>query len=564
MRGYIQTTTQRLRQVAFSIRESVARYALENRNSPDHVKGLPVLWWLALICLVVVAVHSPLLNGYFLNYDDGGQITQFRGVTHADWNTVKALFTTNFENKNSNPMYLSFVANWKLTPESYRGFAVFNLGLLVIVILTFYRFAGVFLGNPKWQLLATALFGVHSAKADVVGWQSARCHFMGMPFFLGAFVIWNQYLNAASTRARVVWYALAMVCMSMAMLNKTIFIAILPILVLFDIFKRRRINLLFVLDKIPIGTLLISIFLIGGTVTGNTKNTIGRGSLETVWERVPSAVNLISQYLYDLFVPGVTAVCANLKLDTLGSFFDVTSNSSLVMYKMMPTTNVAVITIALLGTVVLWLRYREPLPFLGLLAIGAALFPVLGFVPFWVDFAYRFLWIPTVFFCLLFVSIFRLIESKHSRMISHVAWGLIFSYMLWHSVLSFNTCAAYHTTATYWENCVKNFPETDLCYQKLSNAVVEIDLDTAIKARWKAIKISTQKKYQHKKLGTILADMLARQGKEQLASLFYERSLVWRNANKDGLKRAREYLKKHPITEETREAVLTKRWDLLW
>jgi hypothetical protein len=234
------------------------------------------------------------------------------------------------------------------------------------------------------------------------------------------------------------------------------------------------------------------------------------------------------------------------------------------MYKMMPIANVAVLAIALLGAVVLWRRYREPLPFLGLLAIGAALVPVIGFVPFWVDFAYRYLWIPTVFFCLIVVSVFRLIEPRCSKVLGRVAWALIFSYMLWHSIHSYRTSESYDNNQTYWKTCAKNFPDTYLCYQKLSFVVGEIDLDTAIKSEWKSLALRTDKKYHHNLTAIPLANMFARQGKKQLASLFYERALVWNNGKRDSLKRAREYLKKHPIKEETREAVLSKRWDLLW
>ncbi|MBN2340247.1 MAG: hypothetical protein JXX29_05765 [Deltaproteobacteria bacterium] len=564
MKRFFQHLFSALTDSIRKVLQTLRTYIIQNRHSAHHVAGVPVIWWLSLICLLALAVHTPLLYGQFTNYDDGIQITQFSGVTDADWNTVKQMLTTNYEAKNSNPMYLSFAANWHLTPGSYRGFAVFNLAVLLIIVLLFYRFSGLFINSLEWRLLATTLFSVHSAKAEVVGWMSARCHFLGMPFFLGAFIAFDMYLNASTRGSKVRWYLLTLFLAGMAVLNKTVFITVVPLIILYDVYKRRRWNIPFVLDKLPILYVVLQIFWIGGKVSATTDRSLERSTLETILDRLPSATNIVSQYFADLFVPGPTSICADAALTPLTSFFDSTSSSSLFMYKLMPIANISILLLLLVSVALIWKKYKESLPFWGVFAIGAALFPVLGFVPFWVDFAFRFLWIPVVFFCLLAISALRVFDARLTGRHKWIIRGILAAYICWHGAQSFIISDTFDTTPKYWKNCVKHYPESQICLQKLVGSSIDLDVKSALTAQWQLMNVATNKQAVHKISGMVMADTLVRMGKPQLASLFYERALVWNNLRPQERTRAREYLRKNPVTEKMREAVLRKRWDVLW
>lgn len=544
--------------------QTLFNYISAHRHSARHVRGIPISCWLAAICLLALLVHAPLFFGQFTNYDDGIQITQFNGVTHADGSTVKALLTTNYERKNSNPMYASFVANWYLTPGSYRGFAVFNLAVLVGLVLLFYRFAALFLTNPAWALVATALFSVHSAKAEVIGWMSARCHYLGMPFFLATFIFWDLYQTSISPKRRIGWFLAAVSCAGMAILNKTVFISIVPLIVLFDFYRNRKFDPAFILDKIPLTFAVWTIFRIGGKVAAVTDRTLAKNTFDSIIDRIPSAINITSQYLMALVIPGPTSICADAKLEPLQSLLDVTNHSSLFMYKQMPIVNLVLLTAIGLSVALFWWKRKEPIAAFGLCAILISLFPVLGFVPFWVDFAFRFLWIPIVFFSLMVAGICQHVVEKTARRRVAVWSTVLAIYIALHGVQSFATSQTFDTTPTYWKNCVAHFPESKICLQKLVAVTLDFDKRSAVAAQWRLLKVGTNKQYDHKMTAMILADILAQMGKSQLAALFYERALVWQNARPKRLKKARAYLREHPITPQTRDAVLHSRWNVLW
>ncbi|MBN2527575.1 MAG: hypothetical protein JXR76_14370 [Deltaproteobacteria bacterium] len=518
-------------------------------------QAVPPVVWVTVICLFALIVHAPLLWGYFTNYDDGGQITQFEDVTKQDPSVLKEMLTTNYERKNSNPMYISFFLNWYLTPASYLGFVVFNLLWLMLTIVIFFRFSRLFLATSKWQLWSTALFAVHCINADIVAWISARCHFGGMPFLLLAFITWDKYLSSVPLKQKALWYGVSILCCAAAVINKTSFVVAVPMLLFFDFYRRRRFSISILLDKVVPAAVIARLVMIPGKVTNFADGALKKESFaDQIVNQLPMAIGELGQYFYSLFVPGPTVISVGATMPQVEYYFGIPPQSEVMITNFMPITSLAFLLLLFLASILIWKKYREPLPLLAFLCIGLALGPVLGFVKWAVAFGFRYLWIPTVFFSLAVVSVVRLVHVHFHRWGRPLAVAVLGLYIGWHAVVCFRQCAAYDTTAKYWEYSLSHFPNCKMCAYKLGRAQFEAHPMAAVKAYWIEQEIETCGKNDHRNKGIRLPRALKAMGEDQKAALFYERALIWDNLGAGRRKEARKFLEKHPITEETRQA----------
>ncbi len=534
-------------------------------HNEKTVGGLNHKWVLLAICLLAFAIHAPLFFGEFTNFDDGLQITTNKDVTKPTLDRVASLFFLNYDRKNSNPMYMSFMLNWMLTPKSYVGFLVFNLAWLMLTIVAFFKFSQAFLRDRHWQLLATTLFAVHSVKADIVGWMSARCHFMAMPFFLMAFYAWHRYRNGFRVSTRVNWFFGAIFCFAMAVLNKNLFVVVLPLLVVYDLYTRRRLSLSFFLDKIPVAAVTLSIFFIRGRVSF----PIDRAKNETFFDRLPQIMptnfNLLNQYLYQLFVPGQTAL--DVEVFSVESMFQSSEDSSLIFMRLLPITSLAILFALFMGTVYLWRRQRQRLPFWFLAWTVIALLPVLRFIPFWTDFAFRYCWIPVTLFCVMIVAVF----SSRWNTLSHygkiIAAALFSLYLSWHGARTIIQCSYFDSIEKYWTNCLEKFPDSRMCSYKLGQYYLgKRKYIETIEALSFEDRTKSQRKWSRGFLsGGMISTSYNKLGDFEMASFYHERSLLRSSHSKrksketKGKKASRKFIKKHPVTQQTIDRFIESR-----
>ncbi|MCP4680111.1 MAG: hypothetical protein GY854_32380 [Deltaproteobacteria bacterium] len=508
-------------------------------NCRSSFKSHFEVWVLAGICLLAVVVHLPLLWGSFIAYDDTRWIVNNPEITKWNWEFFKDLFFTNYKNVNSTPMFITFMLNWKVTPN-YAGFAVFNLVWLVLTILMFYKFAGLFLKRKQWRLLACALFSVHCVKADIVAWMSARCHFMGMIFFLGAFVAWQSYRDSLTFRRRLFWYVMVLVCGGLAIINKNIFIAVFPLVFIFDIYTGRRLSLKFVLDKIPliVGALL-TIYL-----PQRTAGAVERLNLSSLKAKYASIVltdlNLLMQYVLHLFVPRPTSVAVNVY--SVEQPFEVSPDASLMFMRLTPAVSAALLVFLVGFTVFVWRRYKCGLPFFAVCGSLVALVPVLNFMPFWTDFAFRFDWIPLTLFCVSSVSLFAVLWDRLSKGSRTVAAIVCVLYLMWHGVQSYVQCSYWNTNEKYWESCISNYPDATICSTKLGvPALIANRPKDTIKYYGIVDEMVTERKVKRRQVsGQMLGKAYEKLGNFSQAVFYYERSLL-----RDGInKKTRRQIKK--------------------
>jgi tetratricopeptide (TPR) repeat protein len=432
-----------------------------------------VIGAVSAICVLSFLVHLPLLHGSFSVVDDHAQIMN-QTVKNLSWHHFQRLMYENFLDRNHPLMYVSFMLNWYFSPNDYTGFAVVNLAILILTMVLFYRFSKLFISDKKYQLLATLLFAVHSVHVDIYAWISARCHLMGMPFFLGCFIAWGKYRLALGEHQRLKWYAISIVLAQYAMMSKNIFFMIGIMLFVYDLFSRRRLNIRAIADKIPF--LLLGVVPI--IILKNSTNYVGQ--IETpamggsIVDTLLNDANLVIQYLLHLVIPLPTFIWVNIYPVT--GLFETSRGTGLLAMQLTPATSIALL--AGLVSLAWWSKrhgVRELWYFLVFFAVSFA--PVANIPPRWVDFAFRYDWIPSIFFCLLVV---RMIDKLRYSGVKAVLNAVLVVFIAWHAAQSNYATRQWDTEEKAVAYCTENFPDAVYCVVRNGQYHKDYDKEKAI------------------------------------------------------------------------------------
>ncbi len=482
---------------------------------------------LAAICAVALAVHLPLLDGTFIAVDDGKQIVHSPVVHDLSWKSIEQTLWGNYLNRNHAPMYTSFVLNWALTPGSYTGFAVFNLFCLLAIIIVFSRFAALFLADRVSQLAATALFSVHMVHVDVVAWMSARCHLMGMPFFLLAFVAWRRYREDPGALRRAAWYGGALLAAWIAIWNKNIFFSVGPLLILFDVYRRRRLSAGAVLDKIPLlamGAVPVYILQASTSYLGRVERpALG----ETLIATLLNDANLLVQYLIHLLVPLPTYIWVNVY--GVSGPLDVSQGAGLAAMRIAPLAAIGILVAVALSLVWAARRFGLGLPLFAAAASLIALAPVMNIPPRWVEFAFRYDWIPSAFVCPAIVAILaRWWQGTGRAGWRWLAFASLLALVAWHGVGSHLQARAWTSEKRLLARCVESFSDAKQCHLGLARIHRGLgNFEEAIELSSKMDSLVTRKDPRRTPYPAFeLARTYEKMGRWEEAAFYYRRALL--------------------------------------
>lgn len=422
---------------------------------------------LAAIVALAVVVRLPLLHGSFIAVDDYKQIVRNPVITELSYENLKQVVFTNFMQRGHAPMYVSFMLNWAATPRSYAGFAAVNLAFLPLIVAAFYGFSGLFVRGHVWRLAATALFSVHAVTADVVAWMSARCHLFGVTFLFLALVAWKAYLDAPCPRRKAAWYAASLLAAGFAVWNKNLFCTVGLLIVAYDAYRRRRLDLACVLDKLPfLGLLAFAIAALQANPYLQDVSTPAMGG--SIAATLLNDASLLVEYLRYLLLPGPTYIWIDVY--PVAGLLDVSRGSSLFAMLLTPLANIGVLAAAAGFLLWLWRRARLEEPLVAAACGAIALAPVMNIPPRWVEFAFRYDLVPAAFFCVALAASAAHISARRGRR-AGVAVAIILALLTaWHAGQTYAQSRAWRTPLTLNEACIRSFPDARPCLQQAAEA----------------------------------------------------------------------------------------------
>lgn len=233
-----------------------AKPALQEMKRQSFFKKNMEILLLGLVIIVTIVIYFPALQHKFTNWDDLDYITENQYVKALTPGNLEHIFTKPIA-LNYHPLtILSLALNYRISGLEPFSYFLVNIVLhLFNTLLTFY-FAFLVLGRNKLMaLFVAAIFAVHPMHVESVAWISERKDVLYTFFFLAGLISWIRYI----AKRHWPWYIFSMFLFILAALSKPSSVVFPLILVLTDIFYKRKLSLAMVLEKIPFFAVSIGI-----------------------------------------------------------------------------------------------------------------------------------------------------------------------------------------------------------------------------------------------------------------------------------------------------------------
>ena len=232
------------------MRKKSRQRSIQNKRPAEAMAGKTAVpaathkpWQIAAVCVVLAVVTAIAFRGVrnndFLTYDDPGYVQENLNVQQGlNAQSIEWAFTS-FEQGNWHPLtWISHIVDWQLYGNHPRGHHLTNLGLhianSVLLFLSLLYMTG-FLGRSA---MVAALFALHPAHVESVGWLSERKDLLCAFFFFCALIAYAWYVRKPSWK-RLAAVVCAFAC---ALLSKPMAVTLPFVLLLLDYWPLRRIT----------------------------------------------------------------------------------------------------------------------------------------------------------------------------------------------------------------------------------------------------------------------------------------------------------------------------------
>lgn len=363
-------------------------------------RGRRVPTWLAAVAVCVVAwllYANTLPNGFV--WDDRTMVVENPEIRDLDWAAIERAFTTHYWEMTGKPggLYrplstLSFRLDYHLFGRNPTGFHFTNAVLNALVCALVFVFLAQLFGNAVLALIASLLFAAFPMHTENVAWVAGRTDLIAALFMMLSLVSYVAW------RRRGGWwrFALTLLAFVAAVLGKEFALVLAPLLVVLEVapFERlRRDGRGFSAVRLAaVGLVFFGIaaayFVVRHAVLGRTVLSyvpFAHGVVQTA----ALALSILAHYVYQMLFPFVLNAESEFPVPT--SFLNVHTLVGMGL--------------VVLGAWVVWRWWRRGEVVLGVSLIGIGLAPVLNIFPITEVSADRFLYLPSLGFCLLVAAL---------------------------------------------------------------------------------------------------------------------------------------------------------------
>ncbi len=212
---------------------------------------------LALVALVAVSVMAPCVRNGFTNWDDDRFVLNNPVVHHLTWPRVGDIFTSFTVGTYVPLTQLSFALEYtwaRLDPFFYHLTNVLlHMVNCLLVCWLFRRLTG----NWKIALVTGLLWAVNPLRVESVAWITERKDMLSSFFYLGALIAYLAY-----RRGRRSHYWICLLLFAAALLAKPMAMSLPLLLLVIDLFQRRKPDRGLWLEKIPLGALAVAALVV--------------------------------------------------------------------------------------------------------------------------------------------------------------------------------------------------------------------------------------------------------------------------------------------------------------
>jgi tetratricopeptide (TPR) repeat protein len=271
----------------------------EHGTAADSRKRAPLhfLALLALVALVVLAVHWPVLSTEALLIDDGVYLLSNPLVQDPGWNSTSRFLTEVSRPSTIVGYYhpltmISLMTDYALggRPDHLMPFRRTSLILHVANTLLVGTLIYLLFRNTAAAVAVALLFGLHPLTVEPVAWLGQRKAILAMFFAMVALVCYVRAARARGGRAGI-WLTLCAAAYTLGLMSKPTITPLPVIFVLLDLWplRRRLFDSRVLLEKVPLFGLALLFGII--TVTSHIPTVAVTLPTEFPWWRTPLMVS---------------------------------------------------------------------------------------------------------------------------------------------------------------------------------------------------------------------------------------------------------------------------------
>lgn len=191
-----------------------------------------------LLVIAVLATFWPCLGNEFTTWDDDVYVTANPLIADRSPAGLRAIFTA-VPLGNYHPLtLLSFAAEHRLFGLSPRGFHATNFALHAAVALLALRLLTLLTGSLPAALAGALFFALHPMRVESVAWVADRKDLLAAFFSLGSLLAFLRFRDTGRRRDQ----ALSGALFAAALLSKSTAVALVPVYLLLDHARGRRLD----------------------------------------------------------------------------------------------------------------------------------------------------------------------------------------------------------------------------------------------------------------------------------------------------------------------------------
>jgi tetratricopeptide (TPR) repeat protein len=432
----------------YAIRDSLKE---RSGNFSDYVKTRNPAFYILLGFVFVVTVltySSSIGNAFIVNWDDTKFITENYWVRNLSLQTLYDIFFTIIAEHYHPFTHLSNALEFYffgLHPEPY------HLVNLLLHILNSFLVFSLMLRLDKDLIkafFASLLFALHPMHVESVAWLSERKDLLYGFFFLISLTYYLQYIESKLK----LHYFYALMFFVFALLSKSAAVALAPVILLFDVYYKRKPDRKLILEKLPF-FLLSLLFGLLAVYSQKLFGALNMAPEFPIYDRIFLVSYSVVFYVFKFFLP--------VHLSALHPYPQTVNGFLPIIYYLCPLILLSVVF------VIYKLRnFRTKLIF-GVLLYLIPVSLVLQIIPVGEAIvAERFSYIPYLGLIYIVVMIPDTISEKWKR----YYWLILFAVIILFSGISFNRTLVWKDGFTLFEDVSKKYPQSYYAYWSMGTA----------------------------------------------------------------------------------------------
>ena len=266
-------------------------------NTGHIIRDNAVLISVLLIVIVTgAAFYSSLSNG-FTNWDDDKYVLDNDKTQLLSWLNIKRMFTSSVGSYYGPLLLLSYAVEYRFFYRDPFFYHLDNLILHIIGTLTVFWLVLILSRKVPVALIAALLFGVHPLHSESVAWITERKDTLSTPFYVLSVIL---YLKAKRGKY-LLFFSLSFLCAVISSFVKPMAVSLPFVLIICDVFERRRIDAKAVAEKLPF--FVLSVIFSAVTIHFQSERAIRTKQVSNILENVLTSCKATVMYLYKTVVP---------------------------------------------------------------------------------------------------------------------------------------------------------------------------------------------------------------------------------------------------------------------